>query len=411
MNRRDNCTMSSMNARQKHLGLDDLLSDMQKLSANGSHTLYIILIENLSMLTLAFGHKLCNDYVDNLIEKLTNEIGSCEKIYKIQNDQIGLIINKTKPTEIILKDQKIKQLIRKFGNIETKQHLYFSCSTGYYLINENAESVLSKAYSKAMNPHPDKELLLEQEAQMQQKSLIEMDLANQIEDAISNNRLKFAYQPIIHAATGEVSHYECLLRILNDDNQLESAGTFIPIAERMGFIEMIDVLTLKMTIEKLKANTDLHLALNISNLTIGNKKWLKTFFDNINEDVAKRLIIEITETAAARNIRETAFFTATLQETGCQIALDDFGSGYTSFRQIAALSMDMIKIDGLLIKDLENNHHNQLLVKSLLGYISGLGIKTVAEYVDSGATAKMLIEYGVNYLQGNYFGASAEQIS
>lgn len=88
------------------------------------------------------------------------------------------------------------------------------------------------------------------------------------------------------------------------------------------------------------------------------------------------------------------------------MALDDFGSGYTSFRQIRALSLDYVKIDGSLIHDLANNTHNSLLVESLMKFLKGLGLLTIAEHVDGGDTAKLLIKYGIDYMQGNYFGAA-----
>jgi EAL domain-containing protein (putative c-di-GMP-specific phosphodiesterase class I) len=155
---------------------------------------------------------------------------------------------------------------------------------------------------------------------------------------------------------------------------------------------------------------NISLAVNISHLTIGNREWLKTFFAEVTPDLANRLIIEITETAANRSLRDTAYFIATLQEAGCQVALDDFGSGHTSYRQVRSLSIDMIKIDGSLIADIETNSHNQILVSALVKYFKEYGLKIVAEHVDSGACAKLLMDYGVDYMQGHYFGKASEVI-
>ncbi len=95
---------------------------------------------------------------------------------------------------------------------------------------------------------------------------------------------------------------------------------------------------------------------------------------------------------------------ASLQAQGCQVALDDFGSGYTSFRQLKALSVDMVKIDGAFVKDLVDNADNRFFVKTLLDFTRGFGLKSVAECVENGEIAKMLMELGVDYLQGYYFG-------
>ena len=99
-----------------------------------------------------------------------------------------------------------------------------------------------------------------------------------------------------------------------------------------------------------------------------------------------------------------AFFVASLQSMGCQVALDDFGSGYTSFRQLKALSVDMVKIDGIFIKDLVHSADNQFFVKTLLDFTHGFGLSTVAEFVENGEITKILLDMGVDYMQGYYFG-------
>ena len=117
-----------------------------------------------------------------------------------------------------------------------------------------------------------------------------------------------------------------------------------------------------------------------------------------------RMMVEITETAVHLDIKRTAYFVASLQSFGAMVALDDFGSGYTSFRQLKTLSVDIIKIDGVFVKDLVGNHDNMLFIKTMLDFTNGFGLKTVAEFVENGETAKLLMKLGVEYLQGYYFG-------
>jgi len=123
-----------------------------------------------------------------------------------------------------------------------------------------------------------------------------------------------------------------------------------------------------------------------------------------NPNIAKRLIVEITETAAQHDLRSTAYFVSALQAQGCRIALDDFGSGYTSFRQLKALDVDMVKIDGAFIKDITENPDNRFFVKTLLDFTQGFGLQSVAEYVEKGETAKTLMDMGIDFMQGYYFG-------
>jgi EAL domain-containing protein (putative c-di-GMP-specific phosphodiesterase class I) len=121
-------------------------------------------------------------------------------------------------------------------------------------------------------------------------------------------------------------------------------------------------------------------------------------------EIAQRLIVEITETVAIQDIDETAKFVAAVRDLGCRVALDDFGAGYTSFRNLKALDVDCVKIDGSFVKGLSENVDNQLFVRTLLGLAEGLGLKTVAECVETAADAALLARRGVRYLQGWYFG-------
>jgi len=161
-----------------------------------------------------------------------------------------------------------------------------------------------------------------------------------------------------------------------------------------------------MVVKELRTDPDVVLAMNVSNLTTRNSKWLDRFVKVTNEspEISPRLIVEITETAAQRDLRRTAYFVAAIQAQGAQVALDDFGSGYTSFRQLKSLSVDMVKIDGAFIKDLVDNADNRFFVKTLLDFTNGFGLRAVAEYVENGEIAKMLMDLGVQYLQGYYFG-------
>lgn len=233
-----------------------------------------------------------------------------------------------------------------------------------------------------------------------------MGLANYLRKAIENNRIKMAFQPVIESKTGRIAHYEALLRLIGEDGKISSAGALIPIAERMGLIDMIDHVVLDLVVAELKQAPNLTLAFNVSNLTTDNSQWLEHLTRLLKEDesIGPRLIAEITETAAQRDLRRTAYFVATLQEMGMHVSLDDFGSGYTSFRQLKALSVDSVKIDGAFIKDLVDNADNRFFVKTLLDFTNGFGLKAVAEFVENGETAKMLMDLGVHYMQGYYFG-------
>ncbi|MES2215374.1 MAG: EAL domain-containing protein [Pseudomonadota bacterium] len=226
----------------------------------------------------------------------------------------------------------------------------------------------------------------------------------EFQTAINNKHLSFAYQPIIERATGFIPYYECLLRITNHNAEVLSVGPFMPIAEKSGLNNVIDQTVLKMAVSELHAAHNISLSVNISNSGIADPNLLRIARELLSDrSVAKRLIIEITETSMNMDFEYTKYFTETLRSMGCKIALDDFGTGFTSFKQLQSLPIDVIKIDGSFIRDIADNQRNQHLVLALIDIAEHLGAKTVAEFVETGEIAKFLLDAKIDYMQGNFF--------
>src|SRR5262249_44210124 len=120
--------------------------------------------------------------------------------------------------------------------------------------------------------------------------------------------------------------------------------------------------------------------------------------------VAPRLNIELTETAALHNFEENAQFVSQLRELGCAVAIDDFGAGYTSFRNLQMLHLDMVQIDGAYVRNLSQSPENQVFVRTLTDLAKNFDLKVVAEWVESEEDAKLLESFGVDYFQGFFFG-------
>ncbi|HUB84125.1 MAG TPA: EAL domain-containing protein, partial [Rhizomicrobium sp.] len=140
--------------------------------------------------------------------------------------------------------------------------------------------------------------------------------------------------------------------------------------------------------------------------TAGDPSWLQSFVTYVraNQQVAKRIIVELTETAALNDFEESARFVSNLREMGCKVAIDDFGAGYTSFRNLQMLHVDMVKIDGSYVKGLVQSPDNQIFVRTLIDLAKNFKLKTVAEWVGSDEEAALLEEMGVDYFQGFHFG-------
>ena len=380
------------------------------IAQHGSGALLLISISNLSMIINAYGHDTSEIVIHDIMGMIKNVIGKDDVIQRLQRDQLGVILVNSYPDDTITLSNRLHTLIQNFGrdNFATASLYVMGIigSVNFPMETANANDALDKAFVTINSQQSNSQRTYESTRYEADICRQQMGLANYFFKAVKEKRLRMAYQPIIDAKTGQTIHHEALLRIVNHAGRISSAGALIPIAEKMGLIDIIDTLVMELVVEEVRNSNNVHLAFNVSNLTTENTVWLEAFSKKIKEtpEIASRLIVEITETAAQRDLRSAAYFVASLQALGCQVALDDFGSGYTSFRQLKALSVDMVKIDGAFIKDLAQNADNQFFVKTLLEFSQGFGLKTVAEFVENGEIAKTLMGMGIDYLQGYYFG-------
>ena len=162
-------------------------------------------------------------------------------------------------------------------------------------------------------------------------------IAEQVKQALRDDRLVLAYQPIVSAQDGTPDFYEALVRMLDEDGKPVPAGIFVPIVEEMGLMRLVDRRVLDLGIAVLKDNPEISLSINVSGMTAVDPVWLQQLREHLEArpDVAPRLILEITETVALDDIADSSRFVRSLNEFGCRVALDDFGAGYTSFSPFA----------------------------------------------------------------------------
>lgn len=227
-----------------------------------------------------------------------------------------------------------------------------------------------------------------------------------IQAALRQNRLFFAFQPVVCALSGTVDYFECLLRMRDEKDGLVTCGEFIGVIEQLGLIGLIDRYVLDRAFGELATHPEVRLGFNVSGLTAGDRPWLRSLMSLLRRQpaLAHRLVIEITETAALQDIGESTRFVDTLRHAGCRVALDDFGAGHTSLRHLQALSVDIVKIDGGFVRDLTASRENRVFLRHLLGLTRAFGCSTVAECVETAEQAALLRDEGIGYLQGYHLG-------
>ncbi len=233
-----------------------------------------------------------------------------------------------------------------------------------------------------------------------------MDIGDGVQEALKEDRILLAYQPVVDAKSHGVSYFECLVRMYDREGALVPAAQFIPAIEQLGLMRSIDNRVRDLAIAALERFPEVNLAINISGLTATERSWLRGLVARLKgrSDLASRLIVEITETTALMDIDETSRFVSSLRALGCRVALDDFGAGFTTFHHLRALTVDVVKIDGSFIRAITGDKENQIFIRNLLALAETLGVSTVAECVETEEDANYLTREGVSLLQGYYFG-------
>jgi diguanylate cyclase (GGDEF)-like protein len=370
-------------------------------------------IDNLPLIHDTYGRDVAEQTLISVSRELDRSLRASDSIGRVAHDQFGIVLSGCSSADVSTAAEKLLHAVQESAVLTDKGHIPVTASVGAvsfpdivrtsYDAMAKADISLEKARRAGANSFSLYNLSAEQMADLRDN----LAAAGLVQTALRNRSFQLYFQPIVDAEKFEPKFYECLLRMFDQDGELLAAGKFLPIAEKMGLIRSIDRFALDATIEELIESPDARFALNISSLSTTDPSWLRALTAKVkkHEHIAHRLLVEITETTALHDMRETTKFIAALKEMGCRVALDDFGAGYTSFRHLQELSIDIVKIDGSFVKSIGDNTNSQLFIETLQSFASGLGLETVAECVESARVAELLQRYGVTYMQGYHFGA------
>ena len=237
--------------------------------------------------------------------------------------------------------------------------------------------------------------------------------ADEIVAALNQRRIALAYEPVVEAQSRKVAFYECLMRINRSDGSIAQASEIIPVAERVGLVRMLDFRVLELVVAELTAAPEIQASVNVSPNSAVDPHWWQGLgaLLRANSDAAGRLIVEITETAAIHDLDDARGFVTRVKDLGCRIAIDDFGAGYTSFRNLRKLGVDIVKIDGAFVLNIAKSNDDRAFVRTLVDLSRRLGLKSVAEWVQDEETAALLTDWGCDCLQGELIGlATSERV-
>ena len=238
---------------------------------------------------------------------------------------------------------------------------------------------------------------------------VNIRVTDEIVTALNERRIVMAFEPVVEARSREAAFYECLVRMEQDDGQVLLAPDIVPVAEKLGLIRLVDHRVLELVVAELAASPQVQLSLNISPDTTMDPDWWASIESlmRAHPGVAERLIVEITETVAIQDIDDLRGFVTRLKNFGSRIAIDDFGAGYTSFRNLRKLGVDIVKIDGAFVQNIARSADDRAFVQTLIDLARRLEIKTVAEWVQDEESAIMLRDWGCDFIQGRLIGLAS----
>jgi Amt family ammonium transporter len=358
------------------------------------------------------GHVAGDEFLRQLSELLSDRLGDRGTLARLGGDEFGLLLHPcTVPTARALADE-LRDVVQRFRFAWAQRIFTIGVSIGIVEItsdeSECPESVLSAAdtacYMAKDNGRnriqvyqADDQALLDRQA--------EMHWVSEINRALEQDRLCLYVQDIVTTADDIARHYEILVRMLDDQGRVWLPGAFLPAAERYSLAPAIDRWVIRNAFEWMANNpVDPHeiYAINLSGRSLTGDGFLSFVLGELDTHGIRpsNVCFEITETAAISNLAFARSFMDTLRRRGCRFALDDFGSGLSSFTYLKDLPVEFLKIDGSFVRDIHLDRVHYSIVRSMNDVGHAMGMSTIAEFVDSTAVLECLREIGVDALQG-----------
>lgn len=379
------------------------------------HVLCYIDLDQFKVVNDTCGHVAGDEMLKQVASILESETRASDMLARLGGDEFGVLFegcDMEKATEIA---EAMRLNVKKYRFVWQKQPFDISISIGLVSITsanadiaeamKNADAACYVAKDSGRNRV---QIYQEHDKDLAQRHG-EMQWVSRIKQALEEDRFELHGQLIRPTSDKTLrTHCEVLIRLRDEDGKLVPPMAFIPAAERYNLMPSIDLWVIRNAIEILAGQRaqgkakHLTMAINLSGLSLGNNEILdciKTLIEEKNID-PESLCFEITETAAITNLAAAMEFMRNLRALGCSFALDDFGSGLSSFGYLGNLAVDYIKIDGHFVVNMLNDPLNRSFVSAIneIGHV--MGVATIAEFVESAALIEELGKIGIDYVQG-----------
>jgi diguanylate cyclase (GGDEF)-like protein len=395
--------------------LEDTLED--SIRFRSSCGFLLVAIDNLSRVNESYGFEVADQVIAEVGKRLRSRMRGKDTLGRYSGNKFGLVLRDCTPDDMAIAAERLLAGIRDEMVQSSTGPIAATATIGGVTAPRHAKSVAEvlgraqEALDAAKSRHRGSFLAYKPNIERDALRRENLRATDEIVAALNERRIFLAYETVVAAADRKPAFYECLMRIRRTDGSLIAANEIVPAAERLGLVRLLDYRVLELVIDELVAAPALRASLNVSPASTGDPDWWAGLVSLLrtHSGVAERLIVEITESAAIEDVDETRGFVARVKDLGSRIAIDDFGAGYTSFRNLRKLGVDIVKIDGSFVRDVTLSEDDRIFVRTLIELAKRLKLMTVAEWVQSEDAAQMLQAWGCDYLQGALVGLASTE--
>ena len=372
-------------------------------------------IDHLARINDAFGFDVADEVIAEIAKRIRARLRGGDVLGRFSGNKFGLILKNCSVEDMNVAAERFLAGIRdeivptRSGPVSVTASIGAISGPRYARTADEAinraQEILETAKSRRAGSFAVWRPNVERDAQRR----VNIRVTDEIVTALNERRILTAFEPVVDARTRQPAFYECLVRMQQEDGQFLLAPDVVPVAEKLGLIRLVDHRVLELVIAELAEAPDVRLSLNISPETTMDPDWWAAIESlmRAHPGVAERLIVEITETVAIQDIDDVRGFVTRLKNFGSRIAIDDFGAGYTSFRNLRKLGVDIVKIDGAFVQNIARSSDDRAFVQTLIDLARRLDIRTVAEWVQDEPSAVMLRDWGCDYIQGHLIGLAS----
>ncbi len=388
-----------------------LIEDIKSFKYYNYH-LALLNIDRFKEINDFYGHPVADKVLIQIANKLKS-VCKHEKstVYKLPSDEYAiLILMDISEEEFLFHIQDIVQTIvdTKFTIDEHNIFVTFSCG-----IASNTNAVMVKADMALQYAKTDKKHVIVYDDSLDMATKISENIQGValLQEAIKQDNIVPYFQPIFNIHTKEIEKYECLARITQQNGFIITPIKFLDIAIKSKLYPQITRSIVSKSF-KFFQDKDFEFSINLSIEDIINPNTVKFILDSLeNFNNPSKIVFEILETERIENYDELKNFIKEVKCYGCQIAIDDFGSGYSNFAHILELNIDYLKIDASLVKYISTDENSRKITQTIINFAKDLDMKTIAEYVEDKKSLDILAGMGIDYIQGYYIGKPQEGLN